>query len=133
MKQDPKWTEFAASLRNDNLYIKMPVSKAKGVLNAMTRVVTMHQIPILKPHPFMNLYKFLWSELERATNHSLFYAVTVEEAKIDIEALQVVEHEDENGFLRRFRRVLQAGLDGLPEVDWISRVNGPKPLSGSNP
>lgn len=126
MRADPRWAEIGASLRKNQLYVKMPLSKARAIMTSLTEIVTRNKLPLLTPpHPLVDFYKFFWKEFHRVTNPSLFYAVSVEEAKTDIEILRAVEREDKYGIVAPFRKALEAGLDNSPQVDWIRRVGGP--------
>lgn len=125
MKADPRWRDFGASLRKDQLYVKMPLHKARALLSALTKIISARGLPVLEPHPLVDFYKFFWKEFHRITNPSLFYAVSAKEAKADVEVLREVENEDQFGIIRPFRQTLEAGLDNSPQVDWIRRVGGP--------
>ncbi len=128
MKNDPNWSHFAASLRKDTLYVKMPLSKAKKVILAIEAIIVRlgsgPTVDGLKP-----LSKFLLREVRRATNPSLFYAVSVEEARMDLRALRKALVEDPDGVLEKFYSALLSGLRNDPRVDWIARVGGPNSAS----
>ncbi len=123
---DPGWQEFGASLRKDQLYVKMPLKKAGVLLDAID-IAGFMTGDLDDPSPAEGLLAFLRAEMNRATNQSLFYVVSVDEVKKDIEQLSLIEPKDRIGLIQRFRVTLEAGLRNDPKVDWITRVGGPKP------
>ena len=123
---DPDWQRFCASLREGTIYVKMPLVKARSVI-INVELAGFLTGDLSDPNPAEELRKFLENQLREATNHCLFYAVPVAEARQDIESLILIESQDKTGILHRFRLVLESGLSNDPEVDWISRMGGPKP------
>lgn len=115
---DPKWKEFSASLRNDTLFVKMSMEKARRLVQTLT-------YSIFQPSPTDPLLIFLREQLSIATNHSMFYSLSVEDAQKDIESLRTVEGEDCNGIIKQFRVCLADGLRDASQVDWIARMKGP--------
>jgi hypothetical protein len=123
---DPERGNFSASLRKGSLYVKMPLKKALGLVQAL-ELAGFLTGDVEDPNPAAEFQDFLAGEYRRATNQSLFYAVDVEGARKDIESLMLVEPQDESGLIRTFCDCLEAGLRNDPGVDWIGRVGGPKP------
>ncbi len=122
---DPGWQEFGASLRKDQLYVKMPLKKAQALIIAVDMAGFMTG-DLEDVSPAEGLLSFLRGELRRATNQSIFYVIPVTEVKKDIEQLILIEPKDRIGLIQRFRVTLEAGLRNDPQVDWITRVGGPK-------
>ncbi len=118
---DPHWTQFSASLRQGQLYVKMPVSSGTALVTHLEIASVVSESDVVQP-----LINFLRGELDRRTNPSLYYAVSVTEAEQDIEAVRAVEASlSEPRFVTAFRKSLEAGLRNDPSVDWITRVGGP--------
>jgi hypothetical protein len=116
-------------LREGSLYIKISLSKAEALVRAL-EVAGALTGGLDAPNPARELLIFLRTELYRATNQSLFVAVSSAEAEEDIKNLRLVEAQDDTELVRKFRECLEAGLRNDPQVDWISRVGGPKPDAG---
>lgn len=123
---DPYWQFFGASLREDILYVKMPLSRAQRLL-ASIDLASFLTGDITEASPVDGLLAFLREQLRAATNQSLFYRIPVEEARQDIVDLTALEPKDQSGIIEKFRVCLERGLRNDPRVDWISRMGGPKP------
>ncbi len=128
---DPRWQEFGASLRGDQLYVKMPLKKA-GVLLIAIDIAGFMTGNIDDPSPTEELLVFLRGEIRRATNQSLFYVIPIDQAKKDVEQLILIEPQARISIIKKFRNTLEAGLRNDPQVDWITRVGGPKPKSSTD-
>lgn len=131
---DPRWQEFAVSLRRGITYIKMPLASARLIISVLTRVATGKAA-----EPYTSLLKlrtFLYGELlasnelsKMIPQHCLFYSqaagLTISDAKL----LREVQEQDETNMLRAFASALEKGAEGDLDLDWISRVGGPSPNS----
>ncbi len=120
---DPRWREFSASLRQGQLYVKMPVGSGTALVDTLEIARVISKSDAVQP-----LIDFLRKEIERHTNPSLYFALSTTQAEQDAEAVRAVEDSlSDPRFLARFRKALEAGLHNDPSVDWISRVGGPRP------
>lgn len=129
-KLDPKWQEFSASLRKGELFVKMPIGKARA-LYIVWQIVSshVHERDIIECWNLDKLFKLVSDEAAGSQEYgikSVFYSSTVESCQKDIEALQKFGEEDKTGVFRLFKETLEKGLRSDPEVDWVSRVGGPK-------
>lgn len=119
---DPRWTSVSASLREGQLYVKMPVPSGIALVTNLEIATVVSKSEVVQP-----FIDFLRAEIERHTNPSLYFAVPVAEAEQDIEAIRAVESSlSDPRFVKNFRKALEAGLRNDPSVDWIARVGGPK-------
>lgn len=119
---DPLWKQFSASLREGQLYVKMPIGSGTCLVTSLEIASVVSKSEVALP-----LIKFLQDELERHTNPSLYFALTVSQAEKDIEVVREVEGSlSDPRYVARFREVLEAGLRNDLSVDWIARVGGPK-------
>lgn len=128
MKQDPRYQEFAASYRDGKIFVKMPRSKARAIMLVWGVLQARHGSD--GPGTLPTLVEVLQDEESAAAEFglkSVFYSLTPEDCRLDIESLQRFEEKDETGVLRLFRGTLERGLDNDPRVDWITRTGGPKP------
>ena len=126
---DPKWQDFAASLRKGDVYVKMPIAKAralgmiwhilsqkgaysKGLIDALDAMI-----------------KIITEEAIGSQTYgikSVFYMVPVDQCKKDIELVSHLVAGDQTGVFVLFKETLEKGLQSDPEVDWIARVGGPQ-------
>ncbi len=128
-KLDPSWQGFAASLRKGQIYVKMPIEKARALgtvwdilCQRMPSVGTLHDVLI-------SLFKLIEDETVGSQAYgirSVFYSATVDSCQKDIEALDCFVAEDSTGAFKLFKEALEKGLQSDPEVDWIARVGGPQ-------
>ncbi len=139
---DPQWQEYSASLRKGSLYVKLPRTQARMLSGALERVLQALErkdcINLSESKTYLTRYaKFLKDEIDKAlvvSQPMVIYAATLDYATDDAKHLRLVEHLDLTATLVPFQRCLEAGLRGDPEVDWVTRVGGPKPdLSGLEP
>jgi hypothetical protein len=129
--QDPRWREISASLRKGKLFVKMPISRA-WMLTVVLRTALGKCDEALDPIKYLkeDLLGFLVREIDGAReleHRSIFYQVPEETGRKDVALLREhLEPSDNTHEIRYFCEVLEAGLNGNPGVDWISRVGGPK-------
>lgn len=116
-QQDPEWKAISASLRDGNLYVKMPRTKAETLIEALTgigldfRTKKIHEnrLSFVFCGPIKDWQKDL-EELNEAIDACMRLGVTpVLSASILVE----------------LRRNVSKGLNNDPSVDWISRTDGP--------
>ncbi len=129
-KLDPKWQQFAASIRKGQVYVKMPVGKARA-LGMVWEVISshVHERDSIACHILDQLFKLINDEVlgsQEFKIKSVFYSSTVEFCQKDIEALKSFVERDLTGIFQSFVEVLEKGLHADPEVDWITRVGGPQ-------
>lgn len=128
MRLDPQWREFAASRRDEDVFVKMPRSKARGLLLLWAALKEKH--PELKDREGLcDLFGFLTSEEQAAGEAgfpSVFYQQSLSQCQKDVENLQILEDKDSTGLIKALRSALLKGTKNDPEVDWIARVGGPK-------
>lgn len=126
---DSRWQEFAASLRDGQLFVKMPAPKARALLLVWEilsqRVKTTRETAASATALFRLLHEELTGTLEYGIK-SVFYSIPLEMCQKDIEVLRHYEGEDATGVFAAFRETLERGLRNDPLVDWIARVGGPK-------
>lgn len=128
-KLDPKWQDFAASLRKGQVYVKMPVAKARAlgmVWHILSQKIMLTETVLTCG---TNLIKMIMDEAVASQTYgikSVFYMVPVEECGKDIEVLGYLVEGDSTGVFRLFKESLEKGLQSDPEVDWITRVGGPQ-------
>lgn len=132
---DPRWREMSASLRRGVVYVKMPLPAAHMLLHLLQWVSNEQPDGTTKTR-LQDLRNFFGQEIEATEQYSaivaqrsFFYQVPYAEASLDAKALEAVEGKDLSGHLRVFRKCLENGSQGDPELDWIVRVGGPKPDS----
>lgn len=126
---DPRWQEFAASLRDGQLFIKMPASKARALLLVWEILSQRVKATSETKSAVAALLQLLHEELTGTLEYgikSVFYAVPTALCQKDIEVLRHYEGEDATGVFAAFRETLERGLRNEPAVDWIERVGGPK-------
>ena len=128
-KLDPDWQQFAASLRKGRIYVKMPVGKARAlgmIWEVLSKSFAM-PTPELKTK-MDDLIKLVTDEAVGSQTYgikSVFYMVSAEECRKDIEVLDYLAEEDATGVFRAFMDALEGGLRSDPAFDWITRVGGP--------
>ena len=126
---DPYWTQFAASLREGQVYIKMPVAKARALVlvwHILSQKV-MHTESVL--NDMTDLIKLITEEAVASQSYgikSVFYMVPMGQCGKDIEVIGYFVEEDKTGVFRKFKESLEKGLQSDPEVDWIARVREPQ-------
>ena len=123
---DPFRQEMAASLRGNQLFVKMPYTRVVELVGIMSHV--RQERLKQKKEPLENLgvqEKFMREQMESATNPSIFISLTRSRAQEDVEGLLTFEEEDSRGILSRYRIILEKGLEDDPDVDWIRRMGGP--------
>jgi hypothetical protein len=126
---DPHWQQFAASLRKDQIYVKMPLSKARA-LGAVWDILSkkiMFTEPVLGD--MIDLIKLIADEAVGSQTYgisSVFYMVSTDQCGKDIEVLGNLIDKDQTGVFKLFKESLERGLKSDPDVDWIARVGGPK-------
>jgi hypothetical protein len=132
---DPHWTSFAASLRKGQLYIKMPIAKARA-LGMVWHVLSQHGAYSKGLQDAVDtMIKLITDEAVGSQTYgikSVFYMVPVDQCEKDIEVIGHLVAGDETGVFLSFKETLEKGLQSDPEVDWITRVGGPQahPFSG---
>lgn len=128
-KLDPHWQKFAASLRKDQIYVKMPVGKARAICIVWPVISAhVHERDIREIWTLDALVKLLTDEASGSQEYgikSVFYSLTVESCQKDIDALRVFVEKDATGVFRAFMDALEGGLRSDPAFDWITRVGGP--------
>ena len=127
-KLDPKWLEFAASLRKGQLYVKMPVTRARA-LSLVWDILRQKEAEVEHVAPVDDILKMILQEAKDSQTYgvkSVFYMLSTDQCEKDIEALNNIVGGDKTGVFKRFKETLEKGLRSEPEVDWISRVGGPK-------
>lgn len=127
-KLDPNWQQIAASLRKEQLYVKMPIAKARAVCmvwQIVSQTITGSPEHIARLNEAFNLLEEETVGSQTYGIKSVFYMVSVDQCERDIEALASFVEEDASGVLRSLKEALEAGLRSNPEVDWIARVGGP--------
>lgn len=136
------WQQFAASLRKGQIYVKMPVGKARAlgtIWNVLSQKV-MHDQSI--KGAMDTLIKTVTDEAVDSRTFgikSVFYMLSVDDCKKDIEVLNYFVKEDQTGVFRAFMDALEGGLRSDSVFDWITRVGGPSshpsnaPQRNSNP
>lgn len=129
-KLDPKWQMISASLRKGQLYVKMPLAKARALL--MVWSITSSTTKLTHEQNLVDnlntVFKLLEEEAVGSQTYgiaSVFYMVSTDQCETDIKALTSFVEEDASGVLRSFKEALEAGLRSDPEADWIARVGGP--------
>lgn len=135
IRQDPRWKEISASLREGKLFVKLPHFKALLLRDSLLK--TIHLLSndeykeLAKTKDYLEKYSvWLTEEMDMAfvaRQPSVFYRAILTVAAADAEHLGKVVHLDPTGRLSEFHAVLEAGLRNDPEVDWIARVSGPSP------
>ena len=132
---DPRWQEYAASLRRGFVFIKMPLSFARLLTVALHRCANASEEGELKEQ-VLALRDFLYGELlasgelsKKVPQHCLFYRQPVAETRQEAKTLRDATSQDRTGFLNQFATVLERGAKGDSDLDWISRVGGPGPDS----
>ena len=129
-KLDPKWQMISASLRKGQLYVKMPVAKARAismVWDILSKSFAMASTE--KQEKIDALIKLITEEAVMSQTYgiaSVFYMIPVDQCKEDIEIIDDVASEDQTGVFTLFKEALEKGLQSDPEVDWITRVGGPQ-------
>lgn len=133
-RNDPRWTEHSASLRQGQLFVKLPASQA-----CLFEVSLLHalQNPKVSSAALIDQLRS-WAEwfggeirrARQANMNSVILGFPAEDADADAQALSQVEEFDVSGRISHFRKVMQAGLRNEPDVDWIARVGGPARNSG---
>lgn len=131
---DPRWKELSASLRQGNLYIKLPRNQVFDLLKAFSSTLIVMKIeedPDLSvKYTYLTTYiEFLTEQIKKilmVAQTSVVYSTSQDQTMKDVACFKVVEHLDKSGRIFLFRNCLEAGLRGDPEVDWITRVEGPK-------
>ena len=132
---DPRWQEFAVSLRRGVSFVKMPLTGTRFLIAALTRICDAHKGE--SPYrELLELRNFLYGELlasnelaKTVPQHCLFYRQLVAETSQDAKLLRIAEDQDQTGLLRQFATALERGAEGDSDLDWISRVGGPPPGS----
>lgn len=114
--KDPRWTEMSASRRRGLIYLKIPRVDIAMLLFEMKEETL---VPGL-----IHFLRKLYEECEEVDQPVLVWSVTLEKAKQDIEDLRPYGRRRQ---VARLIQVLERGLAGDPDVDWISRVGGPRP------
>jgi len=126
---DPRWREFSASLRDGNLYLKMPMSKASYLAQTLPTFIAL--LPETdREFLQQELAEMIKEEVSAAREFSLpsvFCRVPAEMGSRIAAALLPVEKEDLTETVTKFRKVLLAGLNNETDVDWITRMGGPNP------
>lgn len=129
-KLDPRWQMISASLRKGQLYVKMPIAKARAlmmvwqIISSATKLT--HDQKLVDR--VNTAFKLIEDEAVGSQTYgiaSVFYMVSDAECQEDIDALMSFVAEDKTGILQSFKEALEAGLRSDPEVDWIARVGGP--------
>ena len=116
---DPLWKEISASLRAGYLYVKMPRTTAR-------RIAFILQLECKQGTKDSSaVAKFLTDLVTQGIDFSIYFSLTIPAAGKEMETLAIFE----DALVKNYVRVLQAGLDNDPAVDWITRVGGP----GANP
>lgn len=124
-KIDPKYHEFSASLRDDKIFVKMPLSKAQRLVDIWENFQSRE---VKKGCSLEGMILLIKDELEACKLYgslSLFYQVPTQECLEDIENLKSLETEDSQNLLQDLRKTLELGVKDSSEVDWIARVGGP--------
>jgi hypothetical protein len=129
-KLDPHYQRFAASLRKGQLYVKMPIVKARA-LGMVWHIISahVHERVAIECAVLDQLFKLLEDEAQGSQTYgikSVFYSSTEESCHKDIESLRAFVEKDATGVFRSFMETLEKGLQSDPEVDWIARVGGPQ-------
>lgn len=133
---DPDWTEFSASNRKNQIFVKMPAVKAKSLLDLWTVISQTVELDPETRRLSSEIFKLLQDELEGTLeygNKSVFYTVPSDVCRKDVKALQQLEDKDPTHVFTDFRETLEKGIRNDPSVDWIQRVGGPPnrgPLAG---
>lgn len=129
---DPKWQEFAASLRKGQVYVKMPIGRARALM--MVWHIISSSTKLTQDQKLVDrintAFKLIEDEAVGSQTYgikSVFYMVPMDQCRKDIEALSIFAEKDLTGVFRSFKESLEKGLQSDPEVDWISRVGGPQP------
>lgn len=123
-KLDSKYQEFGVSRRDDQIFVKMPRSKAR----ALVMVWDLTPQGRGGPERIQALMNLLTEEEAASAEYglrSVFYQVPATECQKDLDALVTLAENDATGVVHLFREALQAGLNNELEVDWILRVGGP--------
>jgi hypothetical protein len=127
---DPRWQDFAASLRKGQIYVKMPVGKARTLGMVWHIISQKHSItPGSVAQDMEKLIKLITEEAVGSQTYgikSVFYMVPEAECGKDIEVVSYFVAEDQTGVFKLFKESLEKGLQSDPEVDWIARVGGPQ-------
>jgi len=135
LRNDPRWQEYSASLRKEQLFVKLPRTKALLVHQALLQVLESlknagdETLSESKNH-LSKYADWLLNEIQlvsAAYQPSVVYAASLDYAEQDVRHLQQVLHLDTTGILSKFHKCLKAGLQNDPDVDWLIRVGGPRP------
>jgi hypothetical protein len=126
---DPHWTRFAASLRKGQVYVKMPIAKARA-LGMVWHILSQKCSQSKEVVDAMGaMIKVITEEAVGSQTYgikSVFYMVPTDQCGKDIEVLGYFVAEDQTGVFKLFKESLEKGLQSDPEVDWITRVGGPQ-------
>jgi hypothetical protein len=128
-KLDPRWQMISASLRKGQLYVKMPIAKARALLIVWHVVSQKAAGPADHSKRINALIKLIEDEAVGSQTYgiaSVFYMASDAECQEDIDALTSFVAEDATGVLQSFKDALEKGMQSDPEVDWIARVGGPQ-------
>ena len=128
-KLDPDWQNFAASLRKGDIYVKMPIAKARAL--GMIWYILSQKGAYSKglKDALDALIKVITEEATGSQTYgikSVFYMVPVDQCEKDIELVSHLVAGDQTGVFKLFKETLEKGLQSDPEVDWIARVGGPQ-------
>ena len=125
---DPKWNEFAASLREGKLYVKMPIAKARA-LGMVWEVLRQKDDSGEHADQIEEMLALLLDEAIESSTYgisSVFYMVPEDQGKEDLKAVSGVAGKDASGVFQLFQEALEKGLAADLSVDWIERVGGPR-------
>lgn len=130
-RNDLRWQEISASLRGGNLYVKMPISRSTLLFTALLEHAAQYPSSPFTAQ-WVEMATFLKEEArtaERAHASSVVLSFSKDVARKDLEALLGLDLCQDPSLLQ-YREVLEKGLRGDADVDWIHRCGGPSPIKG---